>query len=125
MGEHVQQEQELAVADPRQTRSEPAGSAALVFGPDSGLVALPVLAVGRIGDQVIKALVGMTIVGKRAAERDVVGVAAGWVLHEEVRLRYRPGLGVGTSCPKRWISAFGLIGGPKRSPFFRSPTVMC
>src|ERR1700720_1371937 len=30
-----------------------------------------------------------------------------------------------TSWPKRWISAFGLIGGLRTSPFFRSPTVMC
>ncbi len=94
VGQHVQQEQELAVADPRQARAEPARGAALVLGAHGVLVALPVLAVGRIGDQVVEGLAGVAVVGERAAEGDVVGVAAGRVLHEQVGLRDRPGLGV-------------------------------
>ena len=36
----------------------------------------------------------MAVVGQRAAVGDVVGVAPGRILHEQVRLRDRPGLGV-------------------------------
>ena len=50
MGEHVQQEQGLAVADARQPGAEAASRTPFVFCFDRGLVALPVLAVGRIGD---------------------------------------------------------------------------
>ena len=84
--EHVQQEQDLAVADARQPRAEAARRAALVFGAHRFLVALPVLAVGRIGNQVIECPARMPIVGKRAAEPDVVGVTARRVLHEEIGL---------------------------------------
>ena len=92
--QHVQQEQQLAVADARKSRGEAARRAALVLGAHGVLVALPVLAVGRIGDQVVEGLAGVAVVGQRAAEGDVVGVAAGRVLHEEIGLRDRPGLGV-------------------------------
>ena len=54
VGEHVEQEQELAVADPRQARCEAAGSASIVLAPYCVLVALPVFAVGRIGDHVVE-----------------------------------------------------------------------
>lgn len=74
MGEHVQQEEELAVADARQAGSESAGGPARILGADGVFVALPVLAVGRIGDQVVEALARVPIRRKRAAEGDVVGV---------------------------------------------------
>ncbi len=92
--QHVQEEQKLPVADARQTRREAARRAALMFGADCLFVALPVLAIGRIGDQVIERPAGMAVVGERAAERDVVGIAAGRLLHEEIRFRDRPGLRV-------------------------------
>ena len=94
MGEHVQQEQGLAVADARQTGAEAAGRPALVLGFDRGLVPLPVLAVGRIGDQVVERLAGMAVVGEGASESDVFRVAARRVLHEDVGLGDRPGLRV-------------------------------
>ena len=67
--EHVQQEEELAVADARQTRTEAAGRAALVLGPHGVFVALPVLAVGRIRDQVVEMLVCVAVVRERCFRR--------------------------------------------------------
>ena len=55
VGKHVEQEQELAVADPRQARCEAAGGAPVVLGPYRVPVALPVFAVGWIGDHVVEA----------------------------------------------------------------------
>ena len=52
--EHVLQEEKLPVADPRQTRYEAPGGAPVVLVLHGVLIALPVLAVGRIGDQVIE-----------------------------------------------------------------------
>ncbi len=66
--EQVQQEQELPVTDPRQAWAEPAGRTALVFGLDGVLVALPILAVGRIGDQIVERVAAVAIVPERAAE---------------------------------------------------------
>ena len=74
--QHVQQEQELAVADARQPRPEAAGRAPVVLGAHRVLVALPVLAVGRVGDHVVEAAAGVPVVGQGAAEDDVLGVAA-------------------------------------------------
>ena len=62
MGKHVKQEQGLPVADARQPRAEAASHTPFVFCFDRGLVALPVLAVGGIGDQVIEGLAGMAVV---------------------------------------------------------------
>jgi hypothetical protein len=80
--QHVQQEQQLSVADARQARRETARGAALVLRLHGIFVALPVLAVRRIRDQVVESLAGMAVVRERAAVRDVVGVAARRVLHE-------------------------------------------
>ena len=93
-GEHVQKEEGLSVTDPREPGTEAPRRPAVVFRLDGGLVALPVLAVGRIGDQVVEMAAGVVIVGERAAEGDGPRVAPGWVLHEEVRLREGPRLGV-------------------------------
>jgi len=57
---------------------------------DRRLVALPVLSVGRIGDQVVEVAAGVAVVGERAAEGDLPRVAPGRVLHEEVRLGEGP-----------------------------------
>ena len=84
--QHVQQEQELAVADARQARSEAAGRAPVVLVAHRVLVALPVLAVGRVGDHVVEAGAVVPVVRKRAAEDDVVRVPPVAGLHEEVRL---------------------------------------
>jgi hypothetical protein len=54
---------------------------------------LPVFAVGRIGDLVVK-VVGEDVVAEGGAETNVVGVAAVGRLHVEVRLANREGLGV-------------------------------
>ena len=62
VSEHVQQEQCLTVADAREPRAEAPGRAPFMFGLHRGLVAFPVLAVGRIRDQVIKMVGGMPIV---------------------------------------------------------------
>ena len=52
-----------------------------VLGPHRVLVALPVLAVGRIGDQVVEGGGGVPVVRERAPEEDI-GVAAVLRLHE-------------------------------------------
>ena len=92
--EHVQQEQELAVADARQARPEAAGGAAVVLGAHRVHVALPVLAVGRVGDHVVEAAPGVAVVREGAAEDDPLGVAAVLRLHVEVGLADGEGLGV-------------------------------
>ena len=50
----VEEEEGLAVADPRESRSEAPGRTAFVLSLYRGLVALPVLSVGRIGDQAVE-----------------------------------------------------------------------
>ena len=92
--EHVQQEEELPVADPRQAGPEPAGGAPVVLAAHRVLVALPVLAVGGIGDQVVEVVTRVPVARERAPGEDVLGVAAVLRLHEEVRLADREGLGV-------------------------------
>ena len=92
--QHVEQEQELPVADSGQARRKAACGAPVVLGPHRVLVALPVLAVGRIGDHVVEAGSGVPVVRERAPEEDVVRVAAVLRLHEEVRLAEGEGLGV-------------------------------
>ena len=79
---HVQQEQELAVADPRQARPEASGGATVVFVPHGVLIALPVLAVGRIGDHVVEGAARVPVVREGAAEEDVLRVAPVDRLHE-------------------------------------------
>ncbi len=90
---NVLQEEELAVADTRETRLEAAGRAARRLGLDGLFVHLPVFAVGRIGQQVVKVLPAVAVVGQDAAEGDVVGVpaVAGQV---EIGLGHGIGLGV-------------------------------
>jgi hypothetical protein len=68
MGQHVQEEEELAVADARQARREAARGAALVLGTHGVLIPLPVFPVGRVRDQVVEGLAGMAVVGECAAE---------------------------------------------------------
>jgi len=67
--EHVQQKEKLAVADARQSRSEATRGPALTLGADGIFVALPVLAVGWIGDQVVETLAGVVIGRKRGCRR--------------------------------------------------------
>ena len=83
VGDHVQQKEQLAIADARQA----GGKAAAGRGGRRGhriLVPLPILAVGRIGDQIVEIAPGVAILGQRAAEEDVVGVATVGRLDEEV-----------------------------------------
>ena len=84
--EHVEQKQELTVTDPGQTRCEAAGGAPVVLGPHRVPVALPVLAVGWIGDHVVETGSGVAVVRERAPEEDAFRVAFVFRLHEEVRL---------------------------------------
>ena len=59
VGQHVEEEKKLAVADARQAWSETARDAPRSCSATHGvLVPLPVLAVGRIGDQVIEGAAG-------------------------------------------------------------------
>lgn len=94
MREHVQQEQELSVADSRRSGGEPPGTAPLVLRFHRRLVPLPVLAVRRIRDQVIKLLARESVVGKRGSEEDVLRVATCRRLHVDVGLHDRERLGV-------------------------------
>ena len=94
MGEHVKKEEELAVRDTGQAGGEATAGSAFVFRGHGFLVALPVLAIGRIGDEVVEVHRGMTIVGEGGAEAYVVGVLARGVFHEEVGLGHRPGFGI-------------------------------
>ena len=91
---HVEEEQGLAVADARQARTEPARRPALVLVADRRLIPFPILSVGGIRDEIVEGLGGVPVMGKRAAERDVVRVPTGRVLHEEVGLGDRPRLRV-------------------------------
>lgn len=52
----MQEEEQLPVADARQARTEPAGRTAFMLGLHRVSVALPVLAVGRVRDQVVEAM---------------------------------------------------------------------
>ncbi len=88
------QEEQLSVADAREPGAEPAGGAALVLGLDGVLVALPVFAIGRIGEQVVEAFVGEAVARERAAELDIVGIGAVGTLHVEVGLADGERLGV-------------------------------
>ena len=94
VGQHVEQEEELAVADPREPGREAAGRTPLVFGAYRLLVALPVLAVGRIGDQIVKELPSVAVVRQGAAEGNAIGIPARRLLDEQVGLRDRPRLGI-------------------------------
>ena len=92
--EHVLQEEELAVADAGQCRRRSGRRRLVRLRLDGVCVALPVLAVGGIGDLVVEALPAWRSFGERAAEEDVLGVAPVGGLHEEVGLADREGLGV-------------------------------
>ena len=94
MREHVQQKQELAIADPRQSRPETAGGAPVVLAAHGVLVALPVLAVGRIRDQIIEVVTGLAVFRERAPEEDVLRVTTVFRLHEQIRLADSEGLGI-------------------------------
>jgi hypothetical protein len=87
MREHVQQEEQLSVADTRQPRRKAARRATLILGAYGILVSLPVLAVRGVGDQVVEGLAGMAVVRQRAAIGDVVGVAPGRVRPLPVSMR--------------------------------------
>src|SRR5207245_641042 len=56
---HLKQEEELAVADAREPRGEASRRAPFVLSTHGVLVALPVLAIGRIRDQVVEAGTGV------------------------------------------------------------------
>jgi len=92
--QHVEEEKELAVADSRKPWGKASRCSPLVLGAHGVLVALPVLAVRGIRDQVVEVASGVPVVRQRAAVCDVVCVAAGRVLHEEIGLRNSPRLGV-------------------------------
>ncbi len=94
MSQHVQEEEELPVADARQARGEAAGLPSLVLGADGFLIAPPLLAVRWVGDQVVESATRVAVVGEHTAERDVVRVPTGRVFHEEVRFGDGPGFRV-------------------------------
>src|SRR5207245_5267693 len=73
---------------------EPPRSAAVLLGAHGGLVSLPVLPVGRIGDQVVERDPGVAVVGERAPKGDLLGVSSVRRFHEEIGLAERPGLGI-------------------------------
>src|SRR5687768_6728380 len=60
--QHVEQEKELSVADARKSWREASLRAAVVFGADRLLIALPVFAVRRIGDEVVERTAGVFVV---------------------------------------------------------------
>ena len=92
--EHVLEEQELAVADPRQTGLESILGRPCGLGPDCLLIEVPVLAIRRIGEEVVERAVGVAVMGQSAAEGDVVGVAAIGALDVQVGLADRERLRV-------------------------------
>ena len=61
MRQHVLEEQQLAVRFPRQPGREASCFTALVLGLHGLLVALPVLAVGRVRDEIIEAPAGVLV----------------------------------------------------------------
>ncbi len=97
------------------------GGSALVLCPHRVLVALPVLAVGRIGDEVVEVETGQAVVRERAAVRDVVGVAPGGILHKEIGLRHGPRLRIDLLAEKVDLGA--RIDG--RPDDFSVPTKAC
>jgi hypothetical protein len=92
--EHVLQEEQLPVADTRRPRPEAACVALARLRFDVGFVHLPVFAVWRVGEQVVKELAGMQVVRQRAAVEDVLGVAAVGAFHVQVGLADRVGFRV-------------------------------
>jgi hypothetical protein len=62
--------------------------------PDGGFVHLPLLAVGRVGQEVVEAAVRVLVVGEGAAELDVLRVQAPGTGEEQVRLADGKGLRV-------------------------------
>ena len=59
--EHVLEEQQLAVADPRQAGGESVLGRASGLGPYLLLVEVPVFAVRRVGEQVVERAVGVDV----------------------------------------------------------------
>ena len=55
-GQHVEEEEGLSIADPREPRAEAPGRPPFVLRLDRSLFTLPVLAVGRVGDQMVEAI---------------------------------------------------------------------
>jgi hypothetical protein len=62
VGQHVKEEQKLPVADARQAWPETTRCPPLVLRTDRVFIALPVLPVGRIGDQVVEPAARVAIV---------------------------------------------------------------
>ena len=110
VGEHVQQKQKLAVADPRQPWSEAAGGPAVVLRPDGSHVQPPVLSVGRIGDHVVEGGADVPVVRERASDEDSFRIAAVFRLHEQVRLADGEGLRVHLLTEQVNIRARGSTG---------------
>ena len=97
----MQQEEQLAVADPGEAGPEAPVCTQVVFGPYRVLVEPPVLAVGGIGDQVVEAHsgpavvhLGVAVIRQGVPEGDPLGVASALGLHEQVGLADREGFGV-------------------------------
>ena len=89
---HVLEEKQLAVGDARQARAEASFRAkCLRLFPYRVLVLLPVHAVGRIGQHVVKRFPPVRIVRQRVAEGYLLGVVAG---HQHVRFADTEGLAV-------------------------------
>ena len=84
-GQHVEEEEGLSIADPREPRAEAPGRPPFVLRLDRSLFTLPVLAVGRVGDQMVEAIPRVPIVGEGAAEGDLPRVPPRRILHEVVR----------------------------------------
>jgi hypothetical protein len=80
----VLKKEELPVADARQSRAEAARVSARVLFLNGILVALPIFAVGRIGDEVIEEAMLVPILRQRTAEKNVLRVPPIGAFHEEV-----------------------------------------
>ncbi len=94
MGEHVLEEEELAVADARQAGAETAGRRLCRARRARLGIALPIFAVGRVGDEVVEVLYRRGGRWRGCCRRGFLGVAAVGGFHIEVGLAHGEGLGV-------------------------------
>ena len=93
LAEHVLQEQQCAVVDPRRARAKAADKALLVvFAHHFLLLALPIHAKGWVGQEVVEALAEKLIVHQRVSELYVGGFwVFGVAAHQQVRRCHRIG----------------------------------
>jgi hypothetical protein len=105
VGQHVQEEEELAVGDARQSCAEATVIATLRLFLDFSAVNLPFRAVGRIGELEIEAARGVGVLRERGAEGDVVGVAPGGIEQEHFGAADGPRLRI------QFLTEEGKLGG--------------